>query len=516
MTSVAEPIPPWPGAGKPRLRAAFVAAVSAAAARADWVAVTDALRDVPPKMLPPGLAAPFIAAGLHDDRPGVLSAAVAATAEADIPARLRVALAWRLAGSDRPHEAWTALHADPATMADPSAYAAITQLLAAIMQSTRAAPELRAAASALMRRYTNLADLEPVAAPYAFADGPLDPRPGTDPRILVAPGVPPAVVGAYRTAITSFLASLTHRSQPDVRELSDVFVNRLGQVWLPDGRIVFNRRQPLPPASRAAMQDAPSIAEGVLAAETHQNLFHWLADWLPSLAWRFEPGAPDIPIITRDDAAPFVIESLRLAGGNALPIMRAGDALRVGRLFVGALGAGRIAPLGAHRRLFETLGAAVDAAPAPPGGTARRLYVSRRDSTKRRLHNEAAVEAALAARGFHAVTFTGMPYAEQVGLVRGAEVIAAPHGAGLSHVLLARPGTAVFEIMPGSLVGAQLTTCMARLSRLMGLRHTIWLEMNNSFAGHWTADLPAMLPALDAFLHEQPAPPAPCDSAGSA
>ena len=343
-------------------------------------------------------------------------------------------------------------------------------------------------------------------APYAFAEGPLDPHPGPGAaRILAAPGVPPAVLGAYRAAVRGFEAALANRSQPDVAEYRDVFVNRLGQMWQANGQVVLDQGQAVPEASRAAMAAAPSAPEAVLAAETHNSIYHWLADWLPSLAWRFEPGAPELPVVVRDDAAGFVTESLRLAGGEALPLLRAGDALQVGRLFHGSFGAGGIAPLGAHRRLLETMRAAVDAAPAPPGGTARRLYISRRDSAKRRLGNEEAVEAALTARGFRAVTLTGMPYAAQARLVREAEVIAAPHGGGLAHLLLARPGTAVFEIMPGTVAGAQLTTCMARLSRLMGLRHLVWLEALNPVTARWAADLPAMLPALEAFLRGEEA-----------
>jgi capsular polysaccharide biosynthesis protein len=485
-------------------------AVEAAAARADWAAVTAALREVPPRQMPPPLVSTFLAAALRDDRPDALRAAVLAAVEADIPPARRARLAWRLAFAHRPNEAWLVLHADPAAMADAAAYPTIVQLLGRIARAPEAPAELRASAGALARRYANRATATPVPAPHAFAAGPLAPHPGPGAaRILAAPGVPAVVIEAYRAAIGGFEAALATRAQPDVVEFRDVFVNRLGQVWLANGQVVLDQGRAVPEASRAAMPGAPSVAEAALAAETHNSIYHWLADWLPSLAWRFEPGAPDIPVVVRDDAAGFVLESLRLAGGAALPVLPAGDALRVGRLFLGSFGAGSIAPLGAHRRLLDTLRAAVDAAPEPPGGTARRLYISRRDSAKRRLSNEEAVEAALAARGFRAVTFTGMPYAAQARLVRGAEAIAAPHGGGLAHLLLARPGTAVFEIMPGTVAGAQLTTCMARLSRLMGLRHLVWLEALNPVTARWAAGLPEMLPALDAFLRgEEPPRPA--------
>jgi capsular polysaccharide biosynthesis protein len=501
MSHAESEIPAWPGPGRPVRRAAFVQAVTAAATRSDWPAVLDALLDVPPDQVPSSLVMSFVVAALHEDRPGALSAAVSAAVEVDVPAPHRVGLAWRLAFDRRPSEAWTVLHADPATMTDPAAFAAVVQLLARIAGSPGAARELRAAAAALTRRYTNSAAMKPGRAPYAFPGGPTDPQPGPGPaRILAAPGVPTPVVEAYRNSLARFEPTLARRSQPVVRDLRDVFVNRRGQIWLADGKVVEHRGQPVPEASRAAMADAPSVPEAVLAIESHHNIYHWLADWLPSLAWRFEPGAPDLPVLVSDDVAPFVPESLRLVGGQALPIERVGDALRVGRLFLGSAGAATIAPLGAHRRLLETLRGAVDAAPAPPGGTARRLYISRRDSAKRRLGNEEAVEAALAERGFRAMTFTGLPFATQARLVRGADVIVAPHGAGLAHLMLARPGTAVFEITPGSVAAAELTCCMARLSRLVGHRHLIWLEPRNPLTDAWSANLEAMLPALDAVL----------------
>ncbi|MBR0678809.1 hypothetical protein GXW77_21790 [Roseomonas alkaliterrae] len=96
-------------------------AVEAAAARADWAAVTAALREVPPRQMPLPLVSTFLAAALRDDRPDTLRAAVLAAVEADIPPARRARLAWRLAFAHRPDEAWLVLHADPAAMADAAA-----------------------------------------------------------------------------------------------------------------------------------------------------------------------------------------------------------------------------------------------------------------------------------------------------------------------------------------------------------------------------------------------------------
>jgi hypothetical protein len=474
-----------------------------AVAAGDWAAVAGGLSAVPPREVPPRLVPAFIAAALQLDSATYVRAAARAAIAADLRPLLRARLAWRLAFADHPDEAWLVLHADPAALADPGAYTAIVQLLARIAAAPHASGELRAAAEALGRRFAKRAAVTPARAPHAFAQGPAEPRPGHGPaRIVPAPGVSPAIEHAYRRAIEGFEAALHQRPAPAVTELRDVFVNRLGQIWLASGEVVQDRSLGLPPASRAATAGAPSVPAAALAVEAHNSIYHWLADWLPSLAWRLEPGAPDVPVLIRDDAAAFVRESLRMAGGERLPVIGVGDALHVGRLLIGTCGAGSLAPLGAHRRLLEALQAAVDAVAEPPEGRPRRLYISRRDSTKRPMENEAAVEAALARLGFRAVTLTGRPLAEQARLLRGADLIAAPHGAGLVHLLFARPGTAVFEIMPGDPLAAALRSCMARLSRLLGHRHLIWLEARNPVTARWGANLPAMLPALEAFAEE--------------
>lgn len=41
--------------------------------------------------------------------------------------------------------------------------------------------------------------------------------------------------------------------------------------------------------------------------------------------------------------------------------------------------------------------------------------------------------------------------------------------------------------------------CMTRLSRLMGHRHLLRLEAQNPGTGRWSATLPTLLPALEAF-----------------
>lgn len=76
----------------------------------------------------------------------------------------------------------------------------------------------------------------------------------------------------------------------------------------------------------------------------------------------------------------------------------------------------------------------------------KRLYVNRRDTRKRNVMNESLLEAALASRGFESVTMADYPFTEKVRLFASADVIVAPHGAGLANIAFCAPDTVIVEI----------------------------------------------------------------------
>jgi len=91
----------------------------------------------------------------------------------------------------------------------------------------------------------------------------------------------------------------------------------------------------------------------------------------------------------------------------------------------------------------------------PRAGPAR-IYVSRRTSNMRLLVNEAALERALAARGFEIVQPETLPVRAQVALFRDARVILGATGAGLANALFASPQACVIEILPSNFSAAWL------------------------------------------------------------
>lgn len=100
-----------------------------------------------------------------------------------------------------------------------------------------------------------------------------------------------------------------------------------------------------------------------------------------------------------------------------------------------------------HHDIADTLRAAVGSKAARVG-VHEKLYVSRRSALARRMVNEAELEAALTAQGFHVVELENIPFQEQVELFRGAKVIVGPHGSGLANVVFSSPGALLIELMP--------------------------------------------------------------------
>ncbi|MUZ72957.1 DUF563 domain-containing protein [Agrobacterium vitis] len=101
----------------------------------------------------------------------------------------------------------------------------------------------------------------------------------------------------------------------------------------------------------------------------------------------------------------------------------------------------------------------------------RKIYVSRLDAGDvRRVVNEKAVCTLLESRGFEIITPGELSVKEQVVAFRDAEIIVAPHGAGLANLVYCQPGvkTRVIELFQARCVNA----CYARICQAKGLDYT--------------------------------------------
>jgi capsular polysaccharide biosynthesis protein len=76
------------------------------------------------------------------------------------------------------------------------------------------------------------------------------------------------------------------------------------------------------------------------------------------------------------------------------------------------------------------------------------IYISRKDTPRRGVDNEDEVELALAKRGFTSILLSQLPLIEQISLLRGADFIIAPHGAGLTNIVFSGHQKKLIELMP--------------------------------------------------------------------
>jgi hypothetical protein len=78
----------------------------------------------------------------------------------------------------------------------------------------------------------------------------------------------------------------------------------------------------------------------------------------------------------------------------------------------------------------------------------RRLYVTRRLATMRRILNEDELVAGLRSRGFEPIALEKLSLAEQYHGFATAEAVVAPHGAGLTNLVHSPAGCRVVELFP--------------------------------------------------------------------
>ncbi|MBX2884474.1 MAG: glycosyltransferase family 61 protein [Granulosicoccus sp.] len=100
---------------------------------------------------------------------------------------------------------------------------------------------------------------------------------------------------------------------------------------------------------------------------------------------------------------------------------------------------------------------------SPPS---RRIYITRKDASSRRLLNEQELEPLLKDFGFEACQFDGMSVAAQAKLMSEVDCIVAPHGAGLTNLAFCQSGGKLLEIF-----GDYIVPCYWSLSNLVGLEY---------------------------------------------
>ena len=234
------------------------------------------------------------------------------------------------------------------------------------------------------------------------------------------------------------------------------------------------------------------------------NYYHWTFQCLaPILIAQFHDlGTGPAIVVAPLDAVQR--EALSLAGVDPARVIELPDSVAAvtERGIHSNLTSGEFAfvPHPAIAAVFESLGAVV-----PQSRFAgRKIFISRADTTSRKMVNEAALADALAGRGFDVVIAGRLTLSEQIGLFRDARLIVAQHGAALTNILFAKPGEEgpiIIELLQENYIHQ----AFLKISQVKRLRYHVVVNAlldggrDGRHDSHWQADIPAVISLVDSL-----------------
>jgi capsular polysaccharide biosynthesis protein len=191
---------------------------------------------------------------------------------------------------------------------------------------------------------------------------------------------------------------------------------------------------------------APVIETPAVLIGGMDQYYHNTVEMLSALAVAEKTGIdPGLPLVVNDDLGRFQHEQLSLLGygPDRLIKVRANAPVRFrnltvpSRLVRGGRWVDPLVPEWYRRRLVD---------PASAQAAARRLYVSRAETSRARIANEELLVSMLLDRGFEVVRPETLTVREQIDLFsRASHIVAAP-GAALTNMLYAAPGILVVTL----------------------------------------------------------------------
>ena len=197
----------------------------------------------------------------------------------------------------------------------------------------------------------------------------------------------------------------------------------------------------------------------LLGASASDNYYHWMLDSLPR--WKMLQQANHQQfdyVLLQGRPSRFQDETLDWLG------VPAAKRLRCSKNFVHQFERLVVATMPAPQWVIErwTCQWLRSLFPGQVAGS-KRIYLSRH-SSRRRLVNELELEAQLGRLGFTSVKAECLPVAQQAKLFSEAEFVVAPHGAGLTNMVFAPPGTRLLELFHPQ----HRNTCYSNLAATCG------------------------------------------------
>jgi Glycosyltransferase 61 len=210
------------------------------------------------------------------------------------------------------------------------------------------------------------------------------------------------------------------------------------------------------------------------------NYYHLLIDCLPRILLSLDVDPRARILVTEFQAA----RLRRVPGELLLQIadifsfkenleVIQGDLLHLERAIVPTLPVRFIGPT---LRIFQNVAGQVRT------DTHRRVYVSRRLASARRVLNEEQVVETVRSFGFETVCLEELPLLEQIRLFREAEAVIGPHGAGLANIVFSQPGTNLVEFLHDR--GLYKVPIFSELSALTKGKHIVLSSKSESNPQH--------------------------------
>lgn len=228
-------------------------------------------------------------------------------------------------------------------------------------------------------------------------------------------------------------------------------------IWGLDRHKIFTRIK-LP-----RVRELPGLTAILATAEADINYYHWTIDLLPRIGRIQAAGVSlesiDWFVVNHRDQR-WQRETLAELGVPWEKVIRADAAVHLAceRVVTTSLrGVTTAVPAADYDYLQSRASAS-----AAVGGATRRIHVSRRGASFRRVTNEAEVSALLARHGFEEILGGQLSVAEQRRCFREAAVVVGVHGAAMTNLVYCEPGTRVLEFFAPDYVSLEYWTLASR------------------------------------------------------
>ena len=208
--------------------------------------------------------------------------------------------------------------------------------------------------------------------------------------------------------------------------------------------LYFPHAENLIPAARVLTRRPRPVPDGVLLSLLMwKSYYHWMCEILPRALIGADMVDPDVPLYVGEPMPDFVSESLDLLGLSSRVRRLPSRVFAAQTLRVSTFSRAEWPVPSDIWRVRDGLMTAVGARPEP----SRRLLISRADAVERKVLNEKRLAAHMDLDLIH---LAGMTLTEQIRLFAQAELIVAPHGAGLTNLIFAPMGCKVVELVAES------------------------------------------------------------------